>query len=209
MALKKSALTPARPTQAQERAFERNCVGLAEQLNDERVEARRWAARDLVECKDCSVVLLARLQIENHKSVREVILTTLTLLGDSVAVSGLVQCMRSEDAELRNEAIEAMKQLPSEVAPIMRSLLADADSDLRIFAVNILESLRHPDVLTWLHEVIEHDVHVNVCATAVDLLGEVGNQATLEPLRRLKTRFDKEPYIQFAADLAVKRIQGS
>lgn len=209
MALKKSALTPARPMQAQERAFERNCIGLAEQLNDERVEARRWAARDLVECKDCSVVLLARLQIENHKSVREVILTTLTLLGDSVAVSGLVQCMRSEDAELRNEAIEAMKQLPSEVAPIMRSLLADADSDLRIFAVNILESLRHPDVLTWLHEVIEHDVHVNVCATAVDLLGEVGNQATLEPLRRLKTRFDKEPYIQFAADLAVKRIQGS
>jgi len=47
---------------------------------------------------------------------------------------------------------------------------------------------------------------VNVCATAVDLLGEVGSRDALEPLLRLKARFAKEPYIQFAADLAIKRI---
>jgi HEAT repeat protein len=88
----------------------------------------------------------------------------------------------------------------------MRSLLADPDSDLRIFAVNILESLRHPEVEQWLAQVIEQDPHVNVCATAVDLLGEVGSAAALEPLRRLKQRFAAEPYIQFAADLAIKRV---
>jgi tRNA A37 threonylcarbamoyladenosine synthetase subunit TsaC/SUA5/YrdC len=66
--------------------------------------------------------------------------------------------------------------------------------------------LRHPDVEKWLAEVIENDPHVNVCATAVDLLGEVGSQAALESLRKLKSRFANEPYIQFAADLAIKRI---
>ena len=35
-----------------------------------------------------------------------------------------------------------------------------------------LVSLRHPDVELWLREVIERDAHENVCATAVDLLGE-------------------------------------
>jgi tRNA A37 threonylcarbamoyladenosine synthetase subunit TsaC/SUA5/YrdC len=40
----------------------------------------------------------------------------------------------------------------------------------------------------------------------VDLLGEVGEKNALEPLRKLKQRFADEPYIQFAADLAIKRI---
>jgi hypothetical protein len=34
----------------------------------------------------------------------------------------------------------------------------------------------------------------------------VGSQEALESLRHLKLRFAGEPYIQFAADLAIKRI---
>ena len=73
-----------------------------------------------------------------------------------------------------------------EVAPILRSLLADPDPDVRIFVVNILDSERHPEVESWLIEVIERDAHVNVCATAVDLLCEVGTEAAIDPLVRLK-----------------------
>ena len=188
------------------RNLARDCYGLVSELDSSEPMARRWAARDLADCPEASSALLARLQEEMDASVREVILTTLTRLGDEVAVAGLVQCLRSEDAALRNEAIEGMKQLPDEVAPMMRGLLADDDADVRIFAVNILESLRHPEVEQWLIEVIEGDVAVNVCATAVDLLGEVGTIAASEPLKRLKARFATEPYIQFAADLAIKRI---
>jgi hypothetical protein len=57
-----------------------------------------------------------------------------------------------------------------------------------------------------LIDVIDADAHVNVCATAVDLLSEVGTAWALEPLARLKARFAEEPYIQFAADLALRRI---
>jgi HEAT repeat protein len=87
-------------------------------------------------------------------------------------------------------------------------LLADSDPDVRIFAVNILDSRRQPDVESWLIEVIEKDVHLNVCATAVDLLCEVGTEAALEPLLRLKVRFVSEVFIQFAANRAIKRIRG-
>jgi HEAT repeat protein len=166
---------------------------------------RRWAARDLADQPGVVEALVERLKIEPEVSVREVILSALTRHGDPVAVAGLVDCLRSEDAALRNEAIEAMQQLPHEVAPIMRQLLADADPDVRIFAVNILEFLRHPEVEVWLIEVIENDPHVNVCATAVDLIGEVGTIASRAALARLKSRFLDEPYIQFAAELALKR----
>jgi len=40
----------------------------------------------------------------------------------------------------------------------------------------------------------------------VDLLCEVGTEAAIDSLVRLKARFAAEAYIQFAADLALKRI---
>jgi len=196
----------AQPVAAEERGQMRDCASLVAALDHPNATTRRWAARDLTDCPGVSAALVNRLRREDDISVREVILTTLTSLGDHVAVEGLVDCLRSEDVALRNEAIEAMKQLPDEVATIMRGLLADASPDVRIFAVNILESLRHPDVESWLITVIEQDPHINVCSTAVDLLGETGSAKAREPLQRLKARYADQPYIQFAADVALKRI---
>jgi len=179
---------------------------LLSQLDDADASVRRWAARDLADFAESSSALVARLNNERDNSVREVILTTLTTLADATAIAGLAECLRSEDPALRNESIEVMKQLPDKVAPIMRGLLLDADPDVRIFAVNILESLRHPEVEKWLIDVIVNDDNVNVCATAVDLLAEVGSIDAEQALLNLKARFNNEPYIQFVVDLALKRI---
>ncbi len=198
-----------RPTQTveqEDRKQPRACPDLLQSLEDASATTRRWAARDLANCPNAAAALVQRLKAETDLSVREVILTSLTQLGDATAVAGLVECLRSEDAARRNEAVEAMKQLPEEVAPIMQDLLSDADADVRIFAVNILESLCHPDVEQWLIEVIRADPHINVCATAVDLLAEVGTPAALAALAALKVRFAGEPYIEFAANLALRRV---
>ncbi|MDO9142238.1 MAG: HEAT repeat domain-containing protein [Methylobacter sp.] len=192
-----------------ERQRPRDFNGLVAELEADDSTARRWAARDLAEFPESVEVLVRRLKYEGDPSVRETILTTLIRLGNPATMTELVECLRSEDAALRNEVIEAMKELPDEVAPIMSELLADHDPDVRIFAVNILESLCHPQVEEWLIKVIEQDPHVNVCATALDLLGEVGTTASRLGLEQLKARFAEEPYIGFAADLAIKRIDES
>jgi len=187
--------------------FERTCGEIAIALEDADAVGRRQAAREIVRCPDAAITLVNRLKREEDLSVREVILNTLLRLNDPSAISGLVDCLRSEDAALRNEVIEAFKQMGSEVDPILHSLLADPDPDVRIFVVNILDSQRHPEAESWLIKVIEQDSHVNVCATAVDLLCEVASEAAFDPLVRLKARFASEPYMQFAADLALKRIR--
>ncbi|WP_028535502.1 HEAT repeat domain-containing protein [Paludibacterium yongneupense] len=184
----------------------RDFTDLVAELSYPNPAARRWAARDLAAYPEASLALMACLKEESHPSVREALLTSLTLIGDEVAVAGLVDCLRSEQVGLRNEAVEVMKELPEKVAPIMENLLADENPDVRIFAVNILESLRHPLVERWLIDVIEREPHVNVCGTAVDLLCEVGTPAAREALTRLEARFPDEPYIQFAAELALKRL---
>ena len=205
MALKKSKTTAPEETQSSQR----DCSEISQDLISEDPSKRRWAARDIVSCEHASVMLLDQLEAEKDISVKQIILSSLTQIGDTEAVNGLVRCLRTEDVSLRNEAIEAMKHLPREVASIMASLLNDPDPDVRIFAVNILESLCHPDVEQWLIDVIRDDEHINVCATAVDLLGEVGSEKSEPALLALKERFTDEPYIQFAADLAIKRITGS
>jgi HEAT repeat protein len=190
-----------------ERNVARDLAGLLLQLKDTAVDVRRWAARDLSQHPEAITELIAALSKEPDAGVREAILLALTEIGSAEAVQGLVQCLRSEDASLRNEAIDAMRNLPEAVAPIMAGLLLDKEPDVRIFAVNVLESLRHPHVEQWLLDVISKDEHVNVCATAVDLLGEVGTVAAVSSLEALKKRFPEEPYIEFAADLALRRIR--
>ena len=190
-----------------ERSTARDFKGLSAELNSEQLTARRWAVRDLVNFPNASDVLVARLKIEEDASVRTAILSTLAQLGDEIALDGLVMCLRSDEASLRNEAIEVLKAIPDEVGPIINTLLDDSDSDVRIFTINILESLRHEHVEQWLIRVIDNDDQVNVCATAVDLLSEVGTELSVQSLLNLKQRFDNEPYICFSVDLALKRIQ--
>lgn len=190
-----------------ERKSPREFVDLVAGLEDSNPSARRWAARDLADYPDATAALVAHLPLEQDVSVRAVIFSTLVKLSDPAAIDALVKCLRSDDASLRNEAVEVMKQLPDEVAPIMGNLLKDPDPDTRIFAVNILESLRHPGVVEWLIGVIDQDPHVNVCGTAVDLLSELGTSDATTALAGLKARFPDEPYIQFCVDLALRRIR--
>ncbi len=191
-----------------QRQNERDLPGLLQLLQNGDTAGRRWAARDLAQYPQAAEALLQWLLREPERTVREAIFITLTQLGCQTAVDGLIACLRSEEVNLRNDAIEAMKLMPDAVAPMMSNLLHDADPDVRIFAVNILESLRHPKVESWLIDVISHDPHVNVCATAVDLLAEVGSKSALKSLEALRFKFPDEPFMHFAIDVALKRIQG-
>lgn len=176
-------------------------------LRDERPEQRRLAARQLRHQPGHAAEAGRHLLGETDHAVREMLFNSLVAIGDDRAAQALIPLLAVEhDANLRNGAIEALKQLPTAIAPHMRDLLRDPDPDRRIFAVNICESLRSPEVEQWLIEVIEIDLHLNVCATAVDLLGEIGGEAAVAPLRRLSRRFGGEPFLGFAVATALRRI---
>jgi len=185
-----------------------NCEDLKAGLDAPDAAIRRHSAQEMLHCPDAVNMLASRLKREKDVAVREAILASMGQINNSEVVNQLVECLRSDDAALCNEAIETLKQLTTDVSSALKSILADPDPDLRIFAVNILESRCDPDVERTLIGVVERDTNVNVCATAVDLLCEVGTEAALDPILRLKVRFASEAYIQFAADLALKRIRG-
>ena len=188
------------------RKAQRDFEGLTNQLSSKNPTERRWAARDLAEYKEASSYLIEQLMKEKDITVREIIISSLLSIGDEIAISGLIDCLKSDDAHLRNSAIEALQQIPEQVAPYIENLLHDKEPDVRIFTINILESLRHPKVVKWLIDVIENDENVNVCATALDLLAELGTEESIQAIKKVKERFKNEPYIQFASDIALRRI---
>lgn len=188
------------------REYPRDTEGLIQQLQDTDPAVRRWAARDLVIHPHAVGALCAHLPNEADLAVREVIFTTLGVLGGHDVVDGLVPLLRSEDANLRNGAIEALSGLPDEVAPHIEELLIDPDADVRIFTLNVLTDLNHPHIGLWLSQVLRHDPHVNVVAAALEVLAEAGTPEALPAVRQARERFADDPFIGFAADLAEQRM---
>ncbi|RUR35729.1 HEAT repeat domain-containing protein [Vreelandella populi] len=170
---------------------------------------RREAARALAILPQTSALLACQLEEEAERSVLEALVTGLAERADETAVLALLDCLRSEDAALRNDAIEALKVAGRHHPVLIQEALADSDSDMRILAIGILESLKHPDVELWLIDLIEHDPHLNVCACAVDLLCEVGTERAFHALELCRVRFPDEAYLGFAISLALTRLQGA
>lgn len=206
MGLKKSG-TPDALREVVERAHARDLTGLTAQLHQGDAEQRRWAARDLADQPDAASALGEALQHETDSSVRQAAFTSLSRIGNEAAVNALLPLLRAEDAELRNGAIEALASLPRVVGPRIAALLDDNDPDVRIFTVNLLGELRHEQVRPWLLHVLQHDAEVNVVAAAIEVLAEVGTPADGPALKAASHRFPDDPFIEFAADMALQRIQ--
>ncbi|RWX81844.1 HEAT repeat domain-containing protein [Neorhizobium lilium] len=178
-------------------------------LGSELPEVRQSALSGLVEYPEAAAVLCRQFESEQDAATRDMIAVVLSRMGGAQTVEGLLPLLRSDNATLRNSVIGILKELPAEVAPHMEALLDNPDSDVRILVVNVLESLRHPKVEDWLIAVISVDAHVNVVATALDLLREVGTDAALPALGGVTTRFPDEPFIAFAVNNALKQIQSA
>lgn len=196
-------------TDGERRQQSRGLDELANELKSEDMAARRWAARDLALIDGSTSILLDALNTEKERVVFEAILDALQSIGTDEVVMGLIPLLRSEHAAQRNAVIEVLQSLPDVVALHIIELLNDKDSDVRIFAIDILQVLAHPDTPKWLLSVLKDETHINVIATAVDRLAEVATPDMLDDIKALKERYPDEAYLHFAIDTAVSRISGA
>ncbi|KAA5603814.1 HEAT repeat domain-containing protein [Roseospira marina] len=171
---------------------------------------RRWEAALSARGEPTGVdAVLARLPVEPDLAVRQALFDALAATGGPVAARGLVDLLRSEDAHLRNEAIAALAELPDDVPDLIDTMLTADDPDVRIFTVNVLRDLRHPQTTAWLTRVIAEDTHPNVVGTALDHALELADPAMAPAALAARTRFADDPYVAFVCGLLLDRIEGS
>jgi hypothetical protein len=180
---------------------------LLQALTDPRAAARRGAVRVLGDLSDAAPMLIEHLATERDASVRRAGFSSLIRIGNRDAIAGLIGYLRSDDATLRNGALDALASDPARVSEIVGTLLRDPDPDVRIMSLATL--LHQPDAEERLIGVISSDRSVVVCCAAVDQLGEIATSAARPALSALKLRFAEEPFIQFAADAVLSRIDAA
>jgi hypothetical protein len=180
-------------------------ASLGRDLQSPEAEVRRAAVRRAARL-GAAAELADGLDGESDHGIREMRLTALARIGGPAAAKPLVELLRSEDALLRNSVLEALQGMGEAIIPQIEGLLDDADSDVRIFAVNILQSLRSPRAPELALKVMARDPHANVCAAAVDVLAETGRPEMAEALRAVTQRFPGDPFLRFSVRAALRRM---
>ncbi|HZZ70363.1 MAG TPA: HEAT repeat domain-containing protein [Phenylobacterium sp.] len=167
----------------------------------------RWsAARALADDPGGGDALSAALPQEPAARVREAILTGLIRHGGDAGVRAVVPQIRSDDAKLRTEALDALRAMPGVLEPYLRELLHDSDPDVRLLTCDLARVLPDADASRMLSELLDRETEANVCGAAIDALAEVGGPDALPALTRCAARFPDEPFLGFAIRAAAQAI---
>lgn len=171
-------------------------------------EQLRWnAARAAAGHADCSAALAAALPAEASARVRGAMFTSLAQNADDTALNALQQLLRSDEADLRIGALDALRLVVRERSGLIAPLLDDDDPDVRILACELVRELPSSDASALLCELLGHESEPNVCAAAVDVLAEAGDSSALAALTACAGRFTDTPFLGFAIGVAIDRIR--
>jgi HEAT repeat protein len=148
-----------------------------------------------------------RLVQESSRPVQEAIAGTLITIGGEAVVARVSGLLTSQDAYLRNLAVEILQALGQEAHATLLELLKNPDSDVRLFAVNALGEACYREAAAALREVVETDPNLNVVAAAVEYLGEMGlRQEDVVAIDRARKHFD-DPFLDHVAEQALRKIR--
>lgn len=167
----------------------------------------RWAAARAAAAVPGAVpALAAALRDETDSRVREAMFTSLALMGSAESADLLVSFLRSDSANLRAGALDALQTLIGRMPELLPRLLGDRDVDIRILSCELARTLPGPDATTQLCALLGTETDANVCAAAIDVLAEIGSPAALPALAACAQRFRESPFLGFAIKAATDRI---
>ncbi len=113
---------------------------------------------------------------------KEAVNTLLSISLDDASVDGLIGLLASsENAGLRNSAVEALERLESRWVPLLLERLRDPDQDVRKFVADILGNIGDRSAIPALVEALR-DPDANVSAAAAENLGKIGDPRAVASL---------------------------
>lgn len=116
--------------------------------------------------------LVELLQIEPSRYVREVIVTSLKMMKGTELVSAIIPLLRSDDAFIRNGAVDILAlQDEGDIVPL-KELLEDSNKDVRKFALDVLVLLQNRYCADLIASALD-DPEINNVITAVEYLGRL------------------------------------
>lgn len=149
---------------------------LAEQLRSADEETRRLAVVGLSGypvgvAKD---YLLAALGDASWRVRKATVDALLAAAFNAEIIEELVVLLASDNAGLRNSAVETLERLGDRAVPVLLRHVTDDDHDVRKFVIDILGSIGDAEAVPFLVNALD-DPEPNVYAAAAENLGKIGN----------------------------------
>ena len=148
-------------------------------------------------------------QEDTHKNVSTKIASTISSMEpDEAPIEKIMELLKLENAYIRNLGISMLRDFGAAIKYYIVKFLIGEDRDLRIFAINVLGDVDFAESREMLVELLQTEEDINVAMTAVDYMGEIGEEEDIPLLESLKERFSGEFYVEFAVDGAIALIKG-
>ena len=168
----------------------------------------RWAAaRAASELPASTGALGEALSRESNPRVREAMFTSLARMGTAQSVELILPFLRSQEAHMRTAALDALRAAKSAAWPYLPQLLEDADGDVRLLACELVRGVPGEEATRMLCRMLDAELDPNVCASAVEVLSEVGGAQALPVLARCEERFRATPFLAYSIKIAADRIR--
>ncbi|MEA2100151.1 MAG: HEAT repeat domain-containing protein [Campylobacterota bacterium] len=127
---------------------------------------------------------------------------------DDAPIEAIMDLLKLDDAYIRNLGISILRDFGNAIKYYIVKFLIGDDRDLRIFAINVLGDVDFAESRDMLVELLETEEDINVAMTAVDYMGEIGEEEDIPLLESLKDRFSGDFYVEFAVNSTIKLIEG-
>ena len=127
---------------------------------------------------------------------------------DEAPIDKVMDLLKLDNAYIRNLGISILRDYGDAIKYYIVKFLIGNDRDLRIFAINVLGDVDFAESRDMLIELLETEEDINVAMTAVDYMGEIGEEVDIPLLESLKDRFSGDVYATFAVDGAITSIKG-
>lgn len=171
-------------------------------------DEERWtAARIAPELQGGVQALGQALSSERNPRVREVIFTGLAKIDSPEAVEFVLPFLRSDDSGLRTAALDALRTMKCATRSYLQRLLNDADADVRVLACELARNVEALDAADLLCGLLDREMDANVCASAIEVLAEVGGIDALPSLERCAERFRGMAFLDFSIQITADRIR--
>jgi len=175
-------------------------------LSSASAEERWRAARAAADSSANVPALSLALARESDPRVREAIFTALARIATAESAQAVLPYLRSDDANIRIAALDALLAMPRAAEAHLPLLLSDPEADVRLLACELVRKMQGENGPRQLHSLLEAEPQANVCAAAVEVLAEVGDAEALPPLRRCLARFPDDPFLNFAITVAIDHL---
>jgi HEAT repeat protein len=146
----------------------------AEKLDSADEAERIYAAEDIgyLNGPEGVLALLARVGNEPSRAVRDAIFQALIRIDADQAIEGSIQLLGSQDAQIRNQAVDVLQRKGARSIPFLSGLMRSGDKHMRKLVLDVLGGMQADDA-GEIYAAALSDPDPNVVITAVENIGRV------------------------------------